>query len=81
MPEDYGMNPRPLLRSASFDYLSTPRQVKNRMASNVQRSAFGVWRLAFGVWRLAFGAFLVNIRIITDTVSYANRSKCPIPAD
>jgi len=37
-PEDSGMNPRPFLRSAAFDYRSTAQQVKNRN---------GVWRSAF----------------------------------
>ena len=42
MPEDSGMNPRPRLRSASCDYLSTARQVKNRIGLPVHGSLFAV---------------------------------------
>ena len=42
MPVESGMNPRPRLRSASFDYLSTALQVKNRMGLEVHGSQFTV---------------------------------------
>ena len=44
MPEGSEMNPRPLLRSASSDYLSTARQVKNRIGVTVHGSRFTVRR-------------------------------------
>jgi len=43
-PEDSGMNPRPFLRSAAFDYRSTAQQVKNLIGSAVHGSQFAVRR-------------------------------------